>query len=172
MITMLIGYRGKNPSIAPQAWIAPGAKVIGDVTLGSNSTIWYNAVVRSDYNSIRIGKNSNIQDNCMIHETPENPVIIGDHVSVGHGAILHGCEIEDGVLIGMGAIVLDGAKIGAGSIIAAGALVTENMVVPVQSLVIGQPGKVVKLVSNETASELKTILAVSYSNLWKGYEVQ
>lgn len=163
---MLIRYKGKRPVIDPSAWVAPGAKVIGDVTVGANSSIWFNAVVRSDYSWVRIGANSNIQDNCVVHETPEDPVSIGDHVTIGHGAVLHGCEIGDGVLVGMGAIVLDGAKIGPGSIIAAGSLVPERMEVPAQSLVAGSPGQVVKPVTDEMAAALKDILAASYAELW------
>ena len=162
---MLMKYKGKKPNIAPSAWVAPGAKIIGDVTVGANSSIWFNAVVRSDYNWIRIGEKSNIQDNCVVHETPEDPVIIGDYVTIGHGAILHGCEIGDGVLVGMGAIILDGAKIGAGSIIAAGALVSEKMIVPAQSMVAGNPGKIIKPVSDEMAEALRIVLAASYAEL-------
>jgi carbonic anhydrase/acetyltransferase-like protein (isoleucine patch superfamily) len=164
---LLIRYQGKSPVIDPSAWVAPGAKVVGDVTVGPNSSIWFNAVVRSDYSWIRIGEGSNIQDNCVVHETPEDPVSIGDQVTIGHGAVLHGCEIGDGVLVGMGAIILDGAKVGAGSIIAAGSLVPERMRVPPQSLVAGSPGQVVKPVTDEKAAALKNILATSYAELWK-----
>lgn len=163
---MLIKYKGKTPIIDPSCWVAPGAKIIGDVTVGANTSIWFNAVVRADYSWIKIGDNSNIQDNCVVHVTPDDPVIIGDYVTIGHGAILHGCEIGDGVLVGMGAIVLDRAKVGSGSIIAAGSLVSEKMVVPAQSLVVGRPGQIIKQVTNETASALKTVLAVSYTELW------
>lgn len=166
---MIIGIKGKKPLIDPEAWVAPSAVVVGDVVVGAGSSIWFNAVVRSDYSWIKIGKNSSIQDNCTVHEAPEDPVNIGDYVTVGHGAILHGCDIGDGSMIGMGAIILDGARIGAGSIVAAGSLVLEKMNVPPKSLVAGMPGKVIRQVTDETVEFLKGVLATSYSGLWKDF---
>ena len=122
------------------AFIAPGAVVLGDVTIGENSGIWYNAVVRGDRDSIVIGRESNIQDNA---------VEIGDHVTIGHGAIVHGCKIGDNTMIGMGAILMNGCKIGKNCIIGAGALVTQNVEIPDNSLVVGNPGKVKRAVTEE-----------------------
>lgn len=128
---------------------AGNATVMGDVTIGRDVGIWFGAVVRADKDRIVIGDRSNIQDNCVVHTSAGFPTIIGNDVSVGHGAILHGCRIDDRVLIGMGAIVLNGAKIGAGSVIGAGAVVTEGMEVPEGSVVLGIPGRVVKQASGE-----------------------
>ena len=126
------------------AFIAPGAVVLGDVTIGENSGIWYNAV-----DSIVIGRESNIQDNAVVHLGSGYPVEIGDHVTIGHGAIIHGCKIGDNTMIGMGAILMNGCKIGKNCIIGAGALVTQNVEIPDNSLVIGNPGKVKREVTKE-----------------------
>ena len=134
----------KEPRIHESVWVADGARIVGDVELAEQSSVWYNAVLRGDINSIRIGKRSNVQDGCVIHLENNLPCIVGEDVTVGHQATLHACEVEDAVLIGMGAIILNGAKIGKGSIIAAGAVVLGNTVIPERSLVVGTPGKVVK----------------------------
>ena len=123
---------------------AGNATIIGDVTVGEKVGIWFGAVIRADKDRIVIGDRSNIQDNCVVHTSKGFPVTIGTDVSVGHGAILHGCTIGNQVLIGMGAIIINGAKIGDGSIIGAGAVITEGKVIPPDSVVIGVPGKVVK----------------------------
>ena len=123
---------------------AGNATIIGDVTVGEKVGIWFGAVIRADKDRIVIGDRSNIQDNCVVHTSKGFPVTIGTDVSVGHGAILHGCTIGNQVLIGMGAIIINGAKIGDGSIIGAGAVITEGKVIPPNSVVIGVPGKVVK----------------------------
>lgn len=125
-------------------YIAPNATILGDVTLTAHVSIWFGAVVRADKDRIVIGEGSNIQDNCVVHTSKGHPAIIGSHVSVGHGAILHGCTLSDRVLVGMGAIVLNGAFVGADSVIGAGAVVTEGMNVPAGSVVVGVPGKVIK----------------------------
>jgi carbonic anhydrase/acetyltransferase-like protein (isoleucine patch superfamily) len=127
---------------------AENATVIGDVTLGRQVGIWFGAVIRADKDRISIGDRSNIQDNCVVHTSKGFPVTIGNDVSVGHGAILHGCTIESQVLVGMGAIVLNGAKIGKNTVIGAGAVVTEGMIVPEGSVVLGVPGKVLKQASD------------------------
>ena len=121
---------------------APGAVVLGGVTVGEQSSIWYGAVVRGDCEAIRIGKRTNIQDLCVLHADAGFPCTLGDGVTVGHGAIVHGATVEDDVLIGMKAVVMNGARIGRGSIVAVGAIVTEGMEVPPGSVVMGQPGKV------------------------------
>ena len=124
--------------------ICPGAQVIGEVEMGSDVSIWHGAVVRGDTDSITIGNNSNVQDNCVVHCTKGFPVKIGDNVSVGHGAIVHGCTLEDNVLIGMNATVLNGAHIGKNSIVGAGAVVSEGKEFPEGSLILGVPAKKVK----------------------------
>lgn len=128
--------------VADTAFIAPGAVVLGDVTLEADVSIWFNAVVRGDTDRIHIGAGSNVQDLCMLHADPGYPCIIGREVTIGHHAVVHGALIEDEVMIGMRAVVLNGARVGRGSIIAAGAVVTENANIPPNSLVMGMPGRV------------------------------
>lgn len=128
---------------------AGNATIMGDVTIGKDVGIWFGAVIRADKDRIVIGDRSNIQDNCVVHTSRGFPTLIGQDVSVGHGAILHGCRIDDRVLVGMGAIVLNGAHVGAGSVIGAGAVVKEGMEVPEGSIIVGIPGKVVKPASDE-----------------------
>lgn len=138
-------YEGTWPSIAPGAFLAPGAVVIGDVTLGEGSSVWFNCTVRADVHYIRIGTATNIQDNSVLHVTNgTHPLIIGDRVTCGHGVSLHGCTVADEVLIGIGAIILDGALVETGSMVAAGALVPPGMVVPSGMLVAGVPAKVIR----------------------------
>jgi len=138
----LIPFQGKHPEVHATAWIAPSATVIGAVTIGARTGVFYGAVVRGDTSSIVIGAGSNLQDGVVVHADPGFPATIGNGVSVGHSAVLHGCTIEDDCLIGMGAIVLNGAVIGAGSMIAAGAVILEGASIPAGSLVAGVPGKV------------------------------
>lgn len=130
-------------------FIAPGAVCMGDVALGKDCSIWYHATVRADRAPIKIGSGSNIQDNCVVHVDKGFPVTIGNYVTVGHGAILHGCQVGDGSLIGMGAIILNGAKIGRNCIVAAGALVTQNTEIPDGMLAMGSPAKVIRKLSEE-----------------------
>lgn len=144
--------KGQTPAIHPSARLAENAAVIGDVTLGAGVTVWYGAVLRGDVGPIRVGDGSNIQDNCVLHCGYGTATVLGDHVVVGHGAILHSCVVEDGCLIGMGATVLDGARIGAGSIVGAGALVPPGKVIPPRSLVMGVPGRVVRAVTDGEAA--------------------
>lgn len=131
------------------AFIAPGAVVLGDVTLGADVGIWYNASVRGDRGPVVIGRGSNIQDNAVVHLDSGHPVVIGENVTVGHGAIVHGCVIGDNSLIGMGAIIMNGAQIGENCIVGAGALVTQDMQVPDNSLVLGSPARVKRSVTEE-----------------------
>jgi carbonic anhydrase/acetyltransferase-like protein (isoleucine patch superfamily) len=140
---MIRAYRGIVPKIAASAYIDPSAQVIGDVVVGERSSIWPNVTARGDVHSIRIGDDSNIQDNSVLHcDEGLFPLEIGNCVTVGHLAMLHGCTIEDDCVIGIGAVVLNGAKIGKGSVIAAGAVVPEGTEVPPDSMVMGVPGKV------------------------------
>ncbi len=136
-------------------YIAPGARVIGKVTLAEEVGIWFNAVLRGDNEPIVIGPGSNVQDSCVLHTDPGFPMIIGADVTVGHCAILHGCTIGEGTLIGMGAVVLNGAKIGKGCLIGANALVTEGKEIPDHSMVVGQPAKVIRPVDGALAAELR-----------------
>ena len=138
-----------KPNIDPSVFIAKGAVVIGDVTIEKNCSIWYNATIRCTEAPITIGEGSNVQDNAVIHVSCDCPVTIGSYVTIGHGAIIHGCTIEDNALIGMGAIILNGAKIGKNCIIAAGALVPQNKIIPDNSLVMGSPGKVIRQVTED-----------------------
>ncbi|MEG0023755.1 MAG: gamma carbonic anhydrase family protein [Akkermansia sp.] len=137
-------YQEMWPQVDSSAFVASSADLIGQVEIGTNASIWYNTTLRADINKIIIGEGSNIQDNSCIHLADDFGCYVGKYVTVGHGAILHACTIEDNVLIGMGAIVLDGAVIGAGSIIGAHTLVTKGSIIPPHSLVLGSPGKVVK----------------------------
>ena len=151
---MLRPYRGRLPVIDPSAYIDPSAQIIGDVEIGEESSVWMNAVVRGDVNHIRIGRRSNVQDGTIVHGMHEaHPTLIGDEVTIGHGALVHGCVIEDRVLIGMGAILLNGARVGSDSIVAAGSLVPEGVVIPPRSLAMGSPAKVRRNLSDaEVAS--------------------
>jgi len=136
-------------------FIAPGARLIGAVRLSSGVGIWFNAVLRGDNEPIEIGEGSNVQDGCVFHTDPGFPLKVGKDVTVGHKAILHGCTVGDGTLIGMGAVVLNGAKIGKGCLIGANALVTEGKEIPDGSMVVGQPAKVIRPVDERIASELR-----------------
>jgi gamma-carbonic anhydrase len=144
---MIIPFKEFQPSVHESAFIAPTAVLVGRVKVAQSASIWFNCVLRADINSIAIGANSNIQDGCMLHVTNKYPLQIGERVTAGHGAILHGCRVEDDCLIAMGAVVLDGAVIGSGSIVAAGAVVAPGTEVPPGSLVMGIPGKVIRQVS-------------------------
>ena len=139
----------KKPQIDEQAVVADGAVVLGDVTIEKNASVWYNAVIRGDVNSISIGEGTNIQDLAVLHVDTDAPLSIGKNVTIGHGAILHGCTIKDQALIGMGAIVLNGAEIGKGSMIAAGALVPQNTVVPDGALYMGNPARFRRMLTEE-----------------------
>lgn len=172
---MLKSYKGVKPKIAETAFIEDSAAVIGDVEIGEHSSVWFNCVLRGDVFHIRVGHHTNIQDGTIIHVTSgEFPTIIGNHVTVGHGAILHGCQIQDLSLIGIGSIILDEAVIGEGSLIAAGSLVTPGTVIPPRSLVMGSPAKVRRPLSPEEVErinenwqhyvELKDIYLIESSN--------
>ncbi|MFD8379919.1 gamma carbonic anhydrase family protein [Streptomyces sp. NPDC059679] len=146
---LIAGVGGKEPKVDPEAFAAPTSVVIGDVTLGAGASVWYHAVLRGDAEAISVGAGSNIQDNCTMHADPGFPATVGERVSVGHNAVLHGCVIEDDVLVGMGATVLNGARIGTGSLVAAQALVPQGMQVPPGSLVAGVPAKVRRELTEE-----------------------
>jgi len=158
-----------EPSLGKDVYISAAASVIGEVTIGDGSSVWHGASVRGDCGAITIGRYSNIQDACVCHCTTGGPeLVIGDMVTVGHGAILHSCVVEDGALIGMGAVILDGARIGRGSIIAAGAVVLEGTEIPPGSLVAGVPGKVRRQVE-EAVMEKLAEQAMEYHGLALSY---
>jgi gamma-carbonic anhydrase len=160
---MIRPFRGKTPQVSSSAYVDQSAQVVGDVVIGERSSIWLNVSIRADVNSIRIGSESSIQDNSVLHVDYEDEfrLEIGNQVTVGHRVVLHGCIIEDGALIGIGAIVLNGARIGKGSVVAAGALVPEGMNVPPGSVVMGVPGKVRREVSPEERERFR-INAANY----------
>ncbi|MFB6857167.1 gamma carbonic anhydrase family protein [Streptomyces sp. NPDC056210] len=146
---LITGIGGKDPVLDQEAFAAPTSVVIGEVTLHAGASVWYGAVLRADCGPIVLGADSNIQDNCTVHVDPGFPVTVGERVSVGHNAVLHGCTVEDDCLVGMGATVLNGAVIGAGSLVAAQALVPQGMQVPPGSLVAGVPAKVKRPLTDE-----------------------
>lgn len=149
-------YRGTlgddSPQIHPEAWVAPGAVVVGKVALGRGSSVWYGSVLRGDDDEIVVGEKCNIQDLCCLHPDPGVAAVLENRVSLGHKAIVHGAHVEESALVGIGAIVLTGARVGAGSLIAAGAVVTPGAQVPPRSLVAGVPGKVIREVSEADAA--------------------
>lgn len=151
----LLSYKGIAPSVHEDVFLAKGAHVIGDVTIASRASIWFNTVVRGDVHPIAIGQYTNIQDNCTIHVMHDQSAVIGDYVTVGHGVIIHACHIANNCLIGMGAIILSYAEIGENCIIGAGALITENKKIPPNSLVMGSPGKVVRTVTEEEIEAIR-----------------
>src|SRR6478609_2359623 len=149
-MSVILPVKGVHPQIPESCFIAPNATVVGDVVMGEDCSVWFNAVVRGDVNSIRMGNKVNIQDGACIHATyQKTKVILGNNVSIGHNAIVHGCTVHDNVLIGMGAIVMDNCEIGSNTIIAAGAVVTEGTIVPEGCIFAGVPAKKVKDISQE-----------------------
>lgn len=165
---LILPYGDFRPRIAPDAWLAPGAVVIGDADLGAGSVVLFGTVIRADVNRIEVGEGTNIQDLSMLHVADEWPCLIGDWVTVGHCALLHGCVVEDACLIGMGARVLNGARIGRGSIVAAGAVVPEGMDVPPGSLVAGVPA-VVKRVLRPDEADPGRLWAEKYQRVAEAY---
>jgi carbonic anhydrase/acetyltransferase-like protein (isoleucine patch superfamily) len=158
---MLLSLGGRVPELAVGSWAAPGAVLVGDVHLGAEASVWYGCVLRADGGSITVGARSNIQDGCMAHADEHGDVVLGEGVSVGHRAVLHGCVVEDGCLVGMGAVVLTGARIGTGSLVAAGAVVREGAVIPPGSLVAGVPAQVRRPLTDDEAVRVHEN-AVSY----------
>jgi carbonic anhydrase/acetyltransferase-like protein (isoleucine patch superfamily) len=153
---MLRPYRGQVPRVHPSAFIDDSAQVIGDVEIGEDSSVWMCVVIRGDVNTIRIGRRSNVQDGTIVHVMKDtHPTVIGDNVTIGHAAVVHGCTIEDRCLVGMGAILLNGVVVGGGSIIAAGTLLPEGTHVPPRSLVMGSPGKVRRTLSDADLDEIQ-----------------
>jgi len=145
----------REPRIDPTAWVADSAQLIGAVELGEQASVWFNCTLRGDNEAIRVGARSNIQENCVLHTDPGYPLTIGQQVTVGHQAMLHGCTIGDGSLIGIQAVLLNGARIGRECLIGAGALITEGKVIPDRSVVLGAPGRIVRQLSDEEAANLR-----------------
>ena len=160
-----------EPSIDPSAYVAPGVQLIGDVSIGEQSSVWYGSVLRADINRITIGKRSNLQDGTIVHLSDDYGVVIGDDVTIGHRALIHACTVLDGVLVGMGAIIMDGAVIGEGSTIGAGALVLAGTQVPPNSLVLGSPAKVVRELDATEKTE-GARLAAKYVLVAENYKLQ
>jgi len=153
---MIRTFKGTLPSIDPTAYVDLSAQVIGDVHIGAESSVWMNVVIRGDVNRIRIGKRTNIQDLTMVHVMRDtHPTIIGDEVTIGHSAVVHGTTIEDRVLVGMGAVLLNGVHIEHDCVIAAGSLLTEGTRIPARSLVMGRPGKVKRQLTDEEVAEIR-----------------
>ena len=164
---MLRPYRGVAPRVHPTAFVDSSAQVIGDVEIGDESSVWMCAVVRGDVNIVRVGRRTNIQDGAIVHGMlGTHETHIGDNVTIGHAAVIHGCTIEAQCLIGIGAILLNGSRVGTGSIVAAGTLITENMRVPPRSLVVGSPGKVKRLLTHKEVDEIQM-----YADRYVSYRV-
>ncbi|MEN6627854.1 MAG: gamma carbonic anhydrase family protein [Candidatus Sumerlaeia bacterium] len=166
---LVLPYLDKKPAIGENVFVAHHASVIGEVTLGDNSSIWFGAVLRGDIAPVRIGAGSNVQDNSVLHVGDNDPCIIGDNVVVGHNCVLHGCTIEDDCMIGMGAIIINRAVIGRGSVVGAGALVTQDTVIPPYSLVLGSPAKVKRELTQEER-EHHAVFAPKYTRVAQNYK--
>ena len=166
---MIRSFGGKTPCIDSEALVFDSAELLGDVTIASGVSVWSGAVLRGDSAAITVGSGSNVQDNAVVHVSHGYPVRIGKGVTVGHGAIVHGCTVEDNVLIGMGAIILDGAVIGSGTIIGAGALVSQGKIIPPGSLIVGVPGKIERELTNDEIQSIRDN-ADEYMNLLKEYK--
>jgi carbonic anhydrase/acetyltransferase-like protein (isoleucine patch superfamily) len=159
---MVLPFQNKLPDIHPTVFIAEDAVIIGDVTIGERSSVWYGSILRGDVNYIRIGKRTNIQDATVIHVSSRtNPTVLEDEITVGHRVTLHGCHVESNCLIGIGSIILDGARIGKNSLIAAGSLVTPGVQIPARSLVMGSPARVKRELTDDEVEK--------YSMNWKNY---
>ena len=168
----LIDYNGSSPQIHKTVFIAPGVFLIGDVQIGEDSSVWFNSVLRGDVNPIRIGKRTNIQDLSLLHTSMgKTPTLIGNDVTAGHRVILHGCEVADRVLIGMGSILMDGVRIGEDSIIGAGSLLIENTVIPPRTLALGTPCKIKRELKEEEIQFVK-MSALHYAEKAKSYSVK
>ena len=167
---MIRPFRGVHPLIHPTAFVEESAQVIGDVHLGEESSIWFNAVVRGDVHYIRIGDRTNVQDNSVIHvRNGSHPTILEDEVTVGHSVTLHGCHVERGALIGIGSIVLDDVRVGSLSIVAAGAVVSPGTVIPPRSLVMGLPARIKRQLTDEEVNDLRVFWKnyVEYTRIYK-----
>lgn len=168
---MLVELDGNKPQVADDAWVAPGAALIGAVRLESEASVWFNTVLRADGDTITIGPQSNVQDGCVFHTDEGHPLTLGRGVSVGHAVVLHGCTVEDEVIVGMGSTVLNGARVGRGSIVAAGAVVLEGTEIPPGSLVAGVPAKVRRSLTEDDLEAVR-VNARDYLELRQRYAKQ
>jgi carbonic anhydrase/acetyltransferase-like protein (isoleucine patch superfamily) len=168
-VTAIHPYRDTRPRVDPTAFIAPGARIVGDVTLGPETSVWFNAVIRADSDSITIGAGTNVQDCAVLHTDPGVPCEVGERCTIGHGAIVHACRIGRGCLIGMGAIVLTRAVIGDESLVAAGTIVPEGREFPARSLLLGAPARVVRSLSDEDVERLIRAGLGNYRRYVEGY---
>jgi carbonic anhydrase/acetyltransferase-like protein (isoleucine patch superfamily) len=162
---MIYALDGISPELHPDTWVAPDANLIGRIVLEEGASVWFGATLRGDNEVIRVGSRSNVQENCVLHTDIGYPLTIGSDCTIGHRAMLHGCTIGDGALIGMGVTVLNGARIGRGCLIGAGALITEGKHIPDGSLVMGAPGKVVRLLDDEAQARLLASAAGYVANM-------
>lgn len=165
---MIMSFRSKSPKVDKTTYVANSVELIGNIEIGKNSSIWNGAVLRGDINYIKIGKNSNIQDNSVIHSTTNYPTIIGNNITIGHNAIIHGCKIGNNCLIGMGAIILKDVEIGDWCIIGAGSVVTEHSRIPSKSIVLGIPGKITRKITKKHKERIEKNWK-EYCNLKKEY---
>ncbi len=156
---MLLPYRDKSPRLGARAFVAPDATLVGDVTLGDDSSVFFQSVLRADINAIRVGARSNLQDHCTVHLASDIPTVVGDDVSVGHRCILHACTVGDRVLVGMGSILMDKAVIGEDSIVGAGSLVPKGKVFPPGSLIVGSPARLVRALTEEEKASIPKLAA-------------
>jgi gamma-carbonic anhydrase len=171
---MLYPFIGRAPVLDETVWIAPSADVIGDVAFGPECSVWFQAVVRGEVNYVRLGARTNVQDGAILHVTNRTaPLVIGDDVTIGHGAIVHGCTVRDRVLVGMGAVVMDHAVVGEDTILGARALVTQGIEIPPRSLVLGAPAKVVRALTDDEVATVRRFAAnyVRYSRVMLGAEM-
>ena len=166
---MFYDLKDKKPQNSGKNWVAPNATIIGDVTLEKNSSIWFNAVLRGDIENIHIGEGSNVQDGSVLHTDPGYPLKVGKNVTIGHMVMLHGCQVDDDTLIGIGSTILNKTKIGKNCIIGANTLIPENKVIPDRSLVLGSPGKVIRQVTEKEIEEIKEN-ALHYVENYKKYK--
>jgi carbonic anhydrase/acetyltransferase-like protein (isoleucine patch superfamily) len=162
-------YGDRSPRVDPSAFVAPGARIAGDVTIGPDASVWFNAVVRGDSDRVEVGARTNVQDNAVLHTDPGKPCLVGEDCTIGHGAVIHGCTIGRGSLVGMGAIVLSGAVIGDESLVAAGALVPEEKEFAPRSLLIGSPAQLVRELSDEDVERLIRPSVEHYLEYVRGY---
>lgn len=165
---IILGYNGKEPRIGKGVFIAPGATVIGDVTIGDGASIWFGAVIRGDFGRIRIGSGSSIQDNAVIHVMPDCETVVGDNVTVAHSAVLHGCRIGRGAIIGMRSVVMDFCEIGEEAMIAAGSVVTDKTIIPARHLAAGVPARIKKEIAGASLMWV-TSSSSSYQELAQSY---
>lgn len=155
---MIYPYEGKTPAIDPSVYVADYVTITGDVTIGPESSIWFNTVIRGDVSPTIIGRKVNIQDFCCLHQSPKYPLVLEDEVTIGHKVMLHSCTIRKGALVGMGATVLDGAEVGEGAFIGAGSLVTPGKKIPPNTLALGSPARVVRDLTDEDRADMTRIV--------------